>query len=83
MAAFAAIHQAMKQYPAKFLLERTQLFAATYNGAPRFIPHPAKWFNEHRFNDDPTTWRIAPPTNGKHQPKIVRPTGFNNQIGKL
>jgi hypothetical protein len=82
-AAFGAIQKALKQYPAKFLLERTRLFAATYNGAPRFIPHPAKWFNEHRFDDDPATWRIEPLTNGKYQPKIIKQTGFTCRIGKL
>ena len=83
VAALYAIRQAMRKHPPEFLLERTSLFATTYNGEPRFIPHPAKWFNEQRFNDDPATWRTDASAKGKHQPKIVSLDGFINQIGKL
>ena len=82
-AALRAIRRALQHHAPEFLLERTRLFAATYNGEPRFIPYPATWFNEARFNDDPATWRVAPPAAGKHQPKIVSPTSFTSQIGKL
>jgi hypothetical protein len=82
-AALVAIGKAMKKHAPEFLLERTRLFATTYNGEPRFIPYPVKWFNDQRFNDDPATWRIAPPATGKHQPKIISPDSFTNQIGKL
>jgi len=44
------------------------LFGTTYEGEARFIPHPAKWFNEERFNDDPVTWRRTTTTNGKATP---------------
>ena len=66
-AALRAIRRALVKRPFEFLLERTRLFATTYNGESRFIPHPAKWFDQERFNDDPATWRRADtPTAGLH-----------------
>ena len=82
-AALRAIHRALAHHAPEFLLARTRLYATTYNGEPRFIPYPATWFNEARFNDDSATWRVALPVTGKHQPKIVTTTSFTNQIGKL
>lgn len=42
------------------LLELTQKYAEAVKGTdPQFIPHPATWFNQERFNDDPTTWKRA------------------------
>ncbi len=81
--ALRAIKRALKSVTADYLLQRTKLFAATYNGEVQFIPYPASWFNGARFNDDPATWRRSPPTNGKHQPGIIKPGSHTNQIGKL
>ncbi len=39
------------------LLARTKLYASLVDSDQRFIPHPATWFNQERFNDDPQTWR--------------------------
>lgn len=44
-----------------FLMERTQAFAAAVKRWPvdeqkRFCPHPATWFGQARYLDDPTTW---------------------------
>ena len=42
----------------KFLLERTKAFALSQDGHTNrsFIPYPATWFNQGRFNDDPNEW---------------------------
>jgi hypothetical protein len=57
-AALKAIARAIKKGadPAR-LLELTQKYAAAVKDTdPQFIPHPATWFNQERFNDDPSTW---------------------------
>lgn len=45
-------------YSPVVLMERTKAYAevraAQKNG---FTPHPATWFNQERFNDDPETWK--------------------------
>jgi hypothetical protein len=44
----------------KFLLERTQSYAAAVAKWPaadkQFIPHPATWFNRGSYDDDPKEW---------------------------
>lgn len=56
--ALKAIAKALKGIDAAKLLELTQGYAKSVEGSdPQFIPHPATWFNGHRFNDDPETWR--------------------------
>lgn len=44
--------------PHVFLCERMKAFAASPigRGDKQFIPHPSKWLNEGRYDDDPTTW---------------------------
>ncbi len=41
-----------------YLLERTKAYAASQEGHTdrSFIPYPATWFNQGRFNDDPVEW---------------------------
>jgi hypothetical protein len=67
--AVRAIKRALKMHPGKWLLERTKLFAKTYKGDRQFIPYPATWFNNERFNDDPATW-----SHSAHRPSLNRPT---------
>lgn len=59
-AALKAIAAAAKKKPADYLLERTKAYAeavAKWPSADReFIPHPATWFNQERYEDDPSTW---------------------------
>jgi hypothetical protein len=81
--ALQAIQKALKTHSAGFLLERTKLFADTYNGEPQFIPHPSTWFNQSRFNDDPATWRRTVSANGKSPPAIIRPDKFGCGVTKL
>lgn len=56
--AIAEITKALKKTPFPDLLAKTQAFAKAQIGAdPQFIPHPATWFHQERFNDDPSTWQ--------------------------
>jgi hypothetical protein len=42
---------------AGFLVQRTKAFANSPAGnAGEFTPHPATWFNQERYNDDPIQW---------------------------
>jgi hypothetical protein len=68
-AALRAIVLQSKQFPAHFLLERTRAFAEARNGDKAYCPHPATWFNQERFNDDPATWTrpVLPPAKPKKE----------------
>jgi uncharacterized protein YdaU (DUF1376 family) len=36
------------------------------------VPHPATWFNQERYNDDPKTWMVYPQGKGTNQtPKLA------------
>jgi hypothetical protein len=81
-AALRAIKRALKDNTTEFLLERTRLFTTTYNGDPKYIPYPASWFNNHRFNDDPTTWRkTASSSNGGFvPPRKFESSNYNQEV---
>jgi hypothetical protein len=52
-----AIRKALKKVPTGKLLELTKRYSdAVRHTDHQFIPYPQKWFNEERFNDDPSTW---------------------------
>lgn len=54
---------------AAYLLARTLEFAASPAGQRgNFTPHPATWFNQGRYNDDPKEWKVQ--TNGKARPTV-------------
>ncbi len=55
------------------LLERTKAFSNARNGDVDFCPNPATWFNQERFNDDPSTWKESNKVQNK--PKESAPTG--------
>lgn len=57
--ALRAIAKAVKADGFLVVLERTQLFAATCDKPKQFIPYPATFFNQRRYNDDPETWKDA------------------------
>lgn len=61
--ALKAIQKAISKFGASLLLERTKAFALARAGDLEFVPHPATWFNQERFNDDPSTWTSS--SNGK------------------
>lgn len=51
--ALIAIAKALKKCPKEVLLRKTIEFAESVKGEePRYIPHPATWFNAERYNDE-------------------------------
>lgn len=69
-AALKAIKTAMSKLEPSKLLEITQAYAKRRNGDLQFVPHPSTWFNQERYNDDPSTWTTeTPKTNGQPQPQ--------------
>lgn len=60
-AALPAILRALDRVPFDQLLEAVQAFAVAVQGWPeqdrQFVPHPATWIREERWNDDRATWR--------------------------
>ena len=54
-----SILKAMKSHDPSFLMERTKTFArlTTWKEA-NFIPLPATFFNQERFNDDENSWKM-------------------------
>jgi len=80
--AIAAILKALKGESFEVLRVATENYARAWKDAPagdmQFCPHPATWFNQERYLDDPSTWaRSAPMVNGKPQPaKIDYSNGF-------
>lgn len=56
-AGLRAIKAALKKIPADELLTKTKAFRSIKAGTDiQFIPHPSTWFNQERYNDDPSTW---------------------------
>jgi hypothetical protein len=81
--ALRAIRRALAKQPFSYLLERTKLYAQTCTSPAEFIPHPSTWFNQERFNDDPTTWRRTVGQDGNRHPEIIRPSDFACGVSKL
>lgn len=54
--AIKAILRAMKKTSTDFLRARTAAYAKAVAGTDTMIPHPSTWFNQERYNDDPSTW---------------------------
>lgn len=79
--ALKAISAALKKHPPEYLLDKTQQFAAAVNSWPSSYryktdgrdtcPHPATWFNQGRFQDDPREWRRAGARSGPDRPTAV------------
>lgn len=58
--AIKAIKKAVAQFGYEFILQKTKSYAQVRAGQDvQFTPHPATWFNGHRFNDDPATWALS------------------------
>lgn len=57
--AFTAIAKAIKRFSSEDVLAATEMYAKTWEGETdlTYCPHPATWFNQDRFNDDPETWK--------------------------
>jgi len=61
------ITKSMRAFGYEFLLERTRAYAKAITWKDRqFIPLPATWFRQERFNDDPESWQ--PPRGTNHKP---------------
>ena len=59
-AAIKSILKALSGFPPDVVLSKTKEYAASRAGQDdQYTPHPSTWFNEHRFNDEPSTWKIA------------------------
>lgn len=70
--ALQAITRILKSNDFLTVLESTERYAKDRIGQdPTFTPHPATWFNQERFNDDPETWGNKPVLSEK--PKDDRP----------
>ena len=54
--AIKAINKAINKDGFKHVFEKTELYAKEYNGESRYIPHPSTFFNQERYNDDPSEW---------------------------
>lgn len=56
--ALRSICRQLKNHPFELLMERTKAFAAIprVKEDMQYVPHPSTWFNQERFNDDPSTW---------------------------
>lgn len=54
--AIKKIMGALKNHDSVSLREKTQAYAKAVSGTDTIIPNPATWFNQERFNDDPSTW---------------------------
>ena len=58
--ALKAITKALKTIDHATLLERTKAYAKAREGEnDQYTPQPATWFNDERFNDEPTTWKSS------------------------
>jgi len=60
-AALRAITSALKTTSAADLLAKTTAYAEAVASWPdadaKFVPHPATWYNQQRYLDDPSEWR--------------------------
>ncbi len=70
--AIKAILSAQKKCGSVFLLDRVKAYSAAValwpDGDKKFVPHPATWFNQGRYDDDPATWVRE----GSAKPKTLR-----------
>ncbi len=56
-AALKAIEKALRLVTRGFLMDRAKAYAKAREGQDRqFTPHPATWFNQGRYDDDPAEW---------------------------
>lgn len=62
--ALKSIIKAIQKFGFDLLVDKTTAFAAARRDNMEFVPNPATWFNQERFNDNPATWK--PNGNGKN-----------------
>ena len=76
-AALRAISKAMEKIEPVKLLELTKSYFTKRNGDMSFVPHPSTWFNQERFNDDPSTW-----IKNEHHQNGSKPNPRNTGMGE-
>ena len=76
--AISAIKKAINKDGFKHVFEKTELYAKEYNGESRYIPHPSKFFNQERYNDDPSEWS----QNVKNASSQFKPNKFQTRFLK-
>ena len=87
-AALKAITIALKTEPFDKIMERTKAYALATQSWPadkrQYIPHPETWYNQGRYDDDPTTWERKGDggNSSPAQPKVSAIT-IEKQIGIL
>lgn len=69
--ALRAIKKQLARFPFEELLAKTKAYAEARAGDKEFVPHPSTWFNQQRFNDDPSTWTRSEPAQGKPKPNLL------------
>lgn len=75
--ALAAIRRAMSRgVTAEFLQAKTLQYASIRGGDLSYVPNPATWFNQERYNDPTETWR--PQGNGI-TPRKSSPTDLSQK----
>lgn len=71
--AMESILRSIKKFPSDWLRERVIAYAQTVSGTDTLLPHPATWFNQERFNDEPSTWvRQSVERNGHSKADLLR-----------
>ena len=74
-AAIPAILKALKKSEFSALKERVTLFSECVSSWPKdekqFIPYPATWFNQERWNDDESEWKRSKKSGFRHQDKSI------------
>lgn len=57
--ALVSIIKQIRAFGSEKLLKATALFAEAWASKRdlQYCPHPTTWFNQERFNDDPSTWQ--------------------------
>lgn len=75
--AIKAIGKALKKVDSKILMEAVAEFSTAHNSwipeDRQYIPYPATWFNQERWNDDRSLWGKRSNGNGDHKPTAPRP----------
>lgn len=69
--ALKKIASAVREFGVDHISEKTKAYAeAVKDSEQQFIPHPATWYNQHRFNDDSSTWNAKKVAAKKSQPSF-------------
>ena len=81
--AIKAIRRRVREVGGVVLFAKTKAFASVRpDKNDRFTPHPATWFNQERYNDDPETWKDAEP-NRRLTPKDIEKQKQTDSLARL